>query len=94
MCQMPPPSIECDNETDNEHEETDESEDKNQEDSEDFDAPILRAKWMFDGAATVDECIDKCNAFIEYLKSLKSDGWELLSPVADDYGFMKRTQET
>lgn len=64
---------------DNESEEFDET--KNQ---------TIRAKWLLDGAKTLDECVKHCHDFIEYLKGLKADGWELQDPVHDDWGFIKR----
>lgn len=48
----------------------------------------LRAKWMFDGAKTLDEVIQKLNEHIEYIEQLKRDGWELIDKVSDDYGPM------
>lgn len=63
------------------------------EESESFDeenTSIIRAKWMFDGAKTIDECIEKCLKYIEYLKDLKYEGWELESEVNDDYGHIRR----
>lgn len=61
--------------------------------SSDSDTEILRAKWMFDGAKTLDEVITCLEKQIEYIKALQEDGWELTGPVDDDYGFMKQKQE-
>lgn len=55
-----------------------------------FETCTIRAKWMLDGATTLDECIDKCNEFIQYIKDLKADGWTLDEGVGDDYGYMSR----
>jgi hypothetical protein len=49
---------------------------------------IIRAKWTIDDAKTIDEAVDKLHSFIEYLKSLKEEGWELREPINDDYGFL------
>lgn len=52
----------------------------------------LRAKWMLDGAKTIEECVDKCKGFIEWLWDMKKEGWELIDAVSDDYGFMKKSK--
>lgn len=57
----------------------------------DFENEIcLRAKWMFDGAGTIDECIELCKAQIKYLQELKDEGWELTDSVHDDYGYLRK----
>jgi hypothetical protein len=61
-------------------------EDDGEEDDE--DPFIIRAKWQMDGARTLDEAINKLKGFIEYLRELKDDGWELRDSVEDDYGFL------
>ena len=66
-----------------------EDEDNESYDSED-NVPI-RAKWQMDGATTLDEAIVKLQNFIEHIKSLKNDGWELVDPINDDWGFIRRT---
>lgn len=60
--------------------------------SEDYDNDdiIIRAKWTMDGATTIDEAIEKLDGYIEYLKSLKEEGWELREPVNDDWGFLHK----
>ena len=69
-----------------EEEEEDENESYDSEDN----VPI-RAKWQMDGATTLDEAIVKLQNFIEHIKSLKNDGWELVDPINDDWGFIRRT---
>ena len=69
-----------------EEEEEDENESYDSEDN----VPI-RAKWQMDGATTLDEAIGKLQNFIEHIKSLKNDGWELVDPINDDWGFIRRT---
>ncbi len=61
-----------------------------EEDDYDDDAPIIRCKWQMDGASTLDEAIEKMYEFIEYLRSLQAEGWELRDTVDDDYGFLKK----
>lgn len=60
---------------------------------DDDDEVVLRAKWMFDGAKTIDDCIEKCNGFVEWLNKMKHDGWELKDAVNDDWGFLERSME-
>lgn len=43
-------------------------------------------KWM--DLINLDEAIEKMYNFIEYLKQLKVEGWELRDKVEDDYGFL------
>lgn len=75
-----------------------ESEDQNDHNSEGYteeeedDSEIIRAKWLFDGCGTMDEIITRLEDQIEYIKKLKNDGWELIQPVNDDYGFMRQNK--
>jgi hypothetical protein len=52
---------------------------------------VIRAKWMFDKAEKLDDVIECLYAEIEYYKQLQKDGWELIGPVEDDYGFLEKT---
>lgn len=52
----------------------------------------IRAKWSIDNASTIDEAIEKLNRFIEYLTSLKNEGWEFREPIQDDYGFLYKKE--
>lgn len=65
-----------------------ETQDKNTDTEEEEEEVCIRAKWTIDDAKTIDEAIEKLNGFIEYLKSLKEEGWELREPIYDDYGFL------
>jgi hypothetical protein len=66
----------------------DSEESQEEEDEEDYE--IIRAKWMFDGASTLDEVIVKLERHIEYIKSLKEEGYELTNTIDDDYGFIRQ----
>lgn len=79
----------------------DSAEEKNIEDTEneegeendyydDENSSIIRAKWIFDGAETLDDVIECLKQEIEHIKKLKEEGWELTQPVNDDYGFIKQ----
>jgi RecJ-like exonuclease len=68
-------------------EEEDESLDHKDEDEEEI---IIRAKWVMDGAATLDEAIQKLNEYSNYLEELKNQGYELCDPIEDDYGFLQK----
>jgi hypothetical protein len=63
---------------------------ESQEEEDDEDYEIIRAKWMFDGASTLDEVIAKLERHIEYIKSLKEEGYELTNTIDDDYGFIRQ----
>lgn len=61
---------------------------------DDDDMPhIIRAKWTMDDAATLDQCVERLYAYAEHLKELKRQGWELINPVSDDYGFLENRKE-
>lgn len=62
-------------------------------DSDESTTQVLRGKWMFDGAKTLEEVITRLEEQIDTIKELKKDGWELIGPVEDDYGFLKQTVE-
>jgi hypothetical protein len=65
-----------------------------EEDREDLireDDIIIKCKWAIDGSSTLDEAIKMLHAYIEYLKELKANGYELTGPVEDDYGFLRKT---
>lgn len=55
---------------------------------------FIRCKWQGDGAKTLDELIEKMRSFIEYIEILKEDGWELVSPMDDDWGHLERRVPT
>jgi len=63
---------------------------ESESESESEDDEIIRAKWMFDGCATLDAIIKRLQEHIVYIEELKSEGWQLTGPVEDDYGFMKK----
>jgi hypothetical protein len=48
----------------------------------------VRAKWILDGASTIDEVIAKLEAEIEHYKRMKADRWELEGKIDDDWGFL------
>jgi hypothetical protein len=60
-------------------------------DYDDENHSIIRAKWQMDGSNTLDECVEKLQYFIEHIKYLKTQGWELQKPVDDDYGFIRKS---
>ena len=63
------------------------------DDDEEFDwenTTTIRTKWTWDGCSTLDEVIQACHKSIEYIKSLKDDGWELMNTVCDYYGTIER----
>jgi len=54
---------------------------------------IIRGKWMMDGATTLDEAINHIDEFKKFLITLKEDGYELITPIEDDYGLIKKDDE-
>ena len=49
---------------------------------------IIRAKWLFDGAATLAEAAAMLRAEADRLEQLGKEGWTLEQPIEDDYGFL------
>lgn len=88
---------ERDSDSDNDNIST-EDEDDNQHETEEYaeeeedDSEIIRAKWLYDGCESMDDIIKRLEGQIEYIKKLKNDGWELIQPVDDDYGFMRQNK--
>ena len=88
----------ADSDTSSEHgsmpgliEDIEDIEDEENESYDSEDNVPIRAKSQMDGAKTLDEAIVKLQNFIEHMKTLKSDGWELVDPIDDDWGFIRRT---
>lgn len=51
---------------------------------------IERAKWIFDGASTVQEMSYRLRARADQLRELANEGWKLREPVQDDYALLQR----
>lgn len=51
---------------------------------------LIRGKWCMDDATTLEEAAQKLEAFAAQLRGLAAQGWELESPVDDDYGHIRR----
>ena len=63
-------------------------EDVDEEDVDEDEDVVIRAKWMFDGATTIDGIIQRLREQIVHFERLKADGWDLREEVMDDYGFL------
>ena len=53
---------------------------------------LIRAKWIMDDAITLEQAARKLEEYAKYLRELKDNGWELNSPVRDDYGFLEKEE--
>lgn len=53
---------------------------------------IIRAKWSFDGATTLTEAAEMLKNYADEILKLEKEGWQLESPIEDDYGFIKRNK--
>lgn len=51
---------------------------------------LIRGKWIFENASSLDEVVTALQRQIEYIKYLQEQGWELVNPVADDYGLLHK----
>ena len=49
-----------------------------------------RAKWAYDGSLTIDDMILRLKSRIEWLESIKAEGWTLSQKVDDDYALLER----
>jgi hypothetical protein len=54
------------------------------------DGEIIRAKWLMDGAATLEDAAARAEEFAAYLRTLAAAGYGLYSPIEDDYGFLRK----
>lgn len=79
-----------DRDQDSDYEDPSEEDDEHEEEEN----ICIRAKWSIDNASTIDEAVEKLNRFIEYLTSLKNEGWEFREPIQDDYGFLYKKEPT
>ena len=65
-----------------------------EEEDEEYDHEnngTIRGKWQMDGAETLDEAIVLLQNLIAYIQTLQQEGWELVDPIGDDYGHIRRT---
>jgi hypothetical protein len=53
---------------------------------------IIRAKWTMDEATTLSEAAAMLRAAADRLEELEKEGWQLVRPIADDYGFITQAQ--
>jgi hypothetical protein len=56
----------------------------------DEDLEVIRAKWALDGSESLDAAIANLTTFLVYLQDLKKDGYELIEPIEDDYGYLTK----
>lgn len=63
-------------------------------DFEDDNHFTFRAKWMLDGCSNLEDVINRLEEEIEYIKQLQDDGWELIGTIEDDWGFLRRSDQT
>lgn len=60
--------------------------------NEDYgDELTIRAKWSIDGATTLGEAADMLRKFALWLECTAAEGWELVDPIQEDYGFCHKT---
>lgn len=51
----------------------------------------IRAKWMFDGAKTIEEIVQILKSQACFYEKMAEQGWKLREPgVEDDYGFVTK----
>ncbi len=59
-------------------------------DWDDDDGVCIRAKWRMNGARTLAEARHNLHEYAKYLEGLEQQGYELIEPIADDYGFVEK----
>jgi hypothetical protein len=88
MCQAHNIDVEDESESESQLEvENEPPEDESEEDTE-----IIRSKWALDGCASFDQIVARLGSLIEHYRRLKADGWELVNPIDDDYGFIRQAR--
>lgn len=50
----------------------------------------IRAKGVLDGARTLEEAAQFLRDLADRFIALHGQGWELVQPVEDDYGFIRK----
>lgn len=68
--------------------------DNDDNDATDEDIEVIRGRWTLDGCTSLAEAIDSAKCFLEHLEALQDEGYELIDPVEDDCGYLKRHDET
>jgi hypothetical protein len=64
------------------------ADDEESEDEESDD--VIRARWVMDGARTLEQAARKLEAFAQELRELEESGWQLTSPVENDHGVIRQ----
>lgn len=59
-------------------------------DWDDENESVVRAKWSMDGAKMLTEAAEMLRAEADGLLRMEKEGWQLMGPVEDDYGFIRR----
>ena len=49
---------------------------------------VIRAKWLMDGAATLEQAAEQLEETARWLRALHARGWTLEGPIEDDYGIL------
>jgi len=59
------------------------------EEQDDLDEYLMRARWMMDGATTIEEMAQKLEQKAELLRHMDEEGWELkYDEVQNDYAHL------
>lgn len=58
--------------------------------SDDYEPIMVTIRNLMDGAENVDDMINRLNTFIDYLRYLKDEGWQLQAPIVNDTGFLSK----
>lgn len=52
----------------------------------DVNTVIVRARYILDGASSLEDAADMARAYADYLDGLKDQGYELVNMIQDDKG--------
>jgi CBS domain containing-hemolysin-like protein len=63
------------------------NEDEYDEDEAELD-DIVRAKWLIDGSATLEEAAERLEAAAKEFRAAHAAGFQLRQSIDDDYGFV------
>lgn len=61
-----------------------------EEEYDDENEQIVRAKWSMDGAKTLSEAASLLRCYADNLMDMEREGWQLIQPIEDDYGFIRK----
>jgi len=63
-----------------------------EESDDDGSDDVVRARWVMDGARTLEQAARKLEAFAQELRELEDSGWQLTAPIENDHGVIRQVE--